>query len=92
MDLKCFHPDIERIADGPCAYPEGRFSGAGIVMCAGGRTYFTCAWVLVNLLRRLGCRLPIEVWYRGRHEMSDVMRRLLESDRQMHERVQEVWS
>lgn len=79
MDLKRYHPDIARIAETPCEYPENQFSGTGIVVCAGGRTYFTCAWVLVNLLRRLGCRLPIEVWYRGRHEMSDVMRLMLES-------------
>ena len=77
--LDRYHEDIARIAQSPCPYPEGRFSGAGIVTCAGGRTYYTCAWVLVNLLRRLGCRLPIEVWYRGRAEMSDGMRRLLES-------------
>ena len=79
MELDRYHSDIARIAEGPCDYPKGRFSGVGIVTCAGGRTYFTCAWVLVNLLRRLGCQLPVEVWYRGRHEMSDTMRGLLES-------------
>jgi len=79
MNLNHYHHGITQIAEGPCEYPEGRFSGAGIVTCAGGRTYFTCAWVLVNLLRRLGCTLPVEVWYRGRREMNDSMRRLLES-------------
>ncbi|NQT93200.1 MAG: hypothetical protein HQ559_10600 [Lentisphaerae bacterium] len=79
MDIKHYHPQIASIAETPCEYPKNRFFGAGIVICAGGRTYFTCAWVLVNMLRRLGCRLPIEVWYRGRHEMSNVMRRMLES-------------
>jgi hypothetical protein len=79
MNLGLYHRDIASIADGPCEYPKGRFSGAGIVLCAGGRTYFTCAWVLTNLLRHLGCGLPIEVWYRGRQEMNDEMRRLLES-------------
>ena len=77
LDLYC--SDIDHLVDGQCAYPGGRFSGSGIVTCAGGRTYFTCGWVLVNLLRRLGCRLPIEVWYRGRQEMNDTMRALLES-------------
>jgi hypothetical protein len=38
------------------------FSGRGIVICAGGVTYYTCAWVLIRLLRSLGCILPIEVW------------------------------
>ncbi len=28
----------------------------------------TCAWVLIRMLRRVGCRLPIQVWYRGAAE------------------------
>lgn len=39
------------------------FSGKGIVICAGGIRYFTCAWVNINLLRKKGCVLPIELWY-----------------------------
>ncbi|MBN8625806.1 MAG: hypothetical protein J0M17_09980 [Planctomycetes bacterium] len=42
-------------------YPQG-FQGRGIVTCAGGPRYLACAWVLIRTLRRLGCRLPIEVW------------------------------
>lgn len=42
-----------------------RFSGRGIVICAGGVNYFTCAWININMLRRNGCTLPIEVWYSG---------------------------
>jgi len=49
------------------SYP-GIFDGRGIVICAGGRTYFTCAWVLIRMLRHLGCSLPVQVWYRGPHE------------------------
>lgn len=45
-------------------YPS-RFSGRGIVICAGGVNYFTCAWVNINMLRKNGCQLPIEVWYSG---------------------------
>lgn len=41
----------------------GGFKGKGIVICAGGLRYFTCAWVNISLLRRYGCTLPIEVWY-----------------------------
>src|SRR5262245_64363976 len=52
-------------------YPEKRFSGRGIVICGGGETYFACAWVCIGMLRRLGCVLPIELWYRGRAEMKD---------------------
>lgn len=38
------------------------FDGKGIVICAGGPKYNTCAWVLIRMLRKLGCHLPIEVW------------------------------
>jgi hypothetical protein len=59
-------------------YPAGRFAGAGIVIVAGGAVHFTNAWVCLSVLRRvLGCRLPIEVWYLGRHEMSPRMIELL---------------
>lgn len=49
-------------------YPDV-FNGKGIVLCAGGIKYFTCAWICIQQLRRLGCKLPIEVWYIG-HELS----------------------
>jgi alpha 1,2-mannosyltransferase len=45
-------------------YPE-EFTGRGIVICAGGMAYTTCAWVCISILRKLGCLLPIEVWYDG---------------------------
>ena len=77
--LDKYHTAIAEIADAPRPYPAARFSGAGIVTCAGGSTYFTCGWVLVNTLRSLGCQLPIEVWYRSRAEMSPRMKDLMES-------------
>ncbi len=52
----------------PCS---DRSEGRGIVICAGGPIYNVCAWVTINMLRRLGCKLPIEVWYRGFHECDD---------------------
>jgi hypothetical protein len=53
-------------------------SGKGIVTCAGGLRLFTCAYVLVRVLREtLGCRLPIQFWYFGGEELSPVMRKLL---------------
>ena len=58
-------------------YPAG-FSGRGIVICAGGFRYFTAAWVCINMLRRLGCRLPIQVWHLDASEMGSDMRKLLE--------------
>ena len=59
-------------------YPKGRFTGQGIVICAGGPALFTNAYVLVHVLRNaLRCRLPIEVWYFGRPELSPRMASLL---------------
>lgn len=46
-------------------YPEEQFEGQGIVMCAGGISYFTCAWICISNLRNLGCTLPVELWYLG---------------------------
>jgi hypothetical protein len=51
-------------------YP-GAFSGRGIVICAGGLKYSPSAWVLIRMLRHLGCSLPIEVWYRGDEERDE---------------------
>ena len=63
----------------PPAYPEGRYEGRGIVICAGGARLFTCAYVAIGILRRvLGCTLPIEVWHLGAAEIGPPMRRLLE--------------
>jgi hypothetical protein len=62
----------------PERYPDGRFDGRGIVICAGGKRYFTCAWVLIAILRRVHrSALPIQVWHLGRREMSQEMRLLL---------------
>ena len=58
-------------------YPVGRFEGRGIVLCSGGVTYFTGAWVTINILRQLGCNLPIEVWHLGREEFDRPMEELL---------------
>ena len=64
-------------ADPP--FPEDRFAGRGIVICAGGARLFTCAWVAIALLRRrLACALPIEVWHLGTEELGPPMRGLLE--------------
>ena len=58
-------------------YPAERFAGRGIVICGGGAKYFPCTWVCVNMLRQLGCTLPIEVWHLGDEEMDAEMRALL---------------
>ena len=60
-------------------YPADTYAGTGIVTVAGGPRYYTCAWVLLSLLRdELGCRLPIEVWHLGPAEMSPEMARALQ--------------
>jgi len=45
-----------------------RFHSRGIVICAGGVRYLTCAWVLIKQLRSTGCQLPIQVWHRDAAE------------------------
>ncbi len=57
-------------------YPA-HFEGRGIVVCAGGITYFTNAWICINMLRDLGCRLPIQLWYRNHREITEPMKALV---------------
>src|SRR6185369_8508484 len=57
-------------------YPE-EFRGRGIIICGGGLKYFTCAWVCIHMLRRGGCRLPIELWHLGPGEMTSEMAALV---------------
>ena len=54
-----------------------RHQGRGIVICGGGPKYFTPAWVCINMLRRLGCSLPIQLWHLGEAECDDRMRALV---------------
>lgn len=55
--------------------PQGE---RGIVTSGGGAKYFTAAYVLVSVLRKLGCTLPVEWWHIGPQEMDPYMRRLAE--------------
>jgi hypothetical protein len=60
----------ERGAD----YPAERFSGRGLVVCAGGPRMLTNAYVLMRLLReRLDCSLPTEIWHLGPREMPQLL-------------------
>lgn len=56
-------------------YPGG-YSGQGVVICAGGYKYFTCAWILISMLRKQGCILPIELWYSDGELSGDMIVRL----------------
>lgn len=61
-------------------YPQRKFQGRGIIIGAGGSTYFGCAWSSVASLRASGCTLPIQFWYLGREEMDS---RMIELARQI---------
>lgn len=61
------------------AYPAEKYSGRGIVICAGGLGYFARAWVCIRMLRQFGCTLPVEVWHLGRAELDEAMEALLAS-------------
>jgi hypothetical protein len=58
-------------------YPSDRFSGRGILICAGGLRYFTNAYVCASVLRLTGCTLPIQFWHLGPAELTDEMRHLV---------------
>lgn len=60
-----FHAELERTRGVP--YPEGRFSGRGVVIYAGGWRQLPGVYITARMLRDAGhnCRLPIEVWYIG---------------------------
>lgn len=58
----------------PC---PNAFRGRGIVICGGGTRYFTNAWVCLNMLRRLGCALPVQLWHRGAFEMEEAMKAIV---------------
>jgi hypothetical protein len=47
----------------------GSYSGRGITICGGGTKYLPSVWVAVNMLRRVGCTLPIQLWHLGRAEL-----------------------
>jgi hypothetical protein len=57
-------------------YPETS-SGRGIVIVGGGIKYYPSAWVCINMLRKNGCTLPIELWHLGSAEMTLEMEALL---------------
>ncbi|MDR3520858.1 MAG: hypothetical protein P4L54_04490 [Acidocella sp.] len=70
---------VAAMEEQPPVYPAGRFAGRGIVICAGGPRYFTCAFVLLHVLRHaLGCQLPVQVWHLGVQELSSAMVGLLQ--------------
>ncbi|HYF35004.1 MAG TPA: glycosyltransferase family 9 protein [Prosthecobacter sp.] len=61
---------------GAAQQPESVGEGRGIVICAGGTSYFANAWILVQLLRHHGCELPIELWAFDEQEFDGAMQML----------------
>lgn len=58
--------------------PSEPKAGRGIVIAAGGIKFQIGAWVTINMLRKLGCTLPVEVWYLGIGEYNAAWERLVE--------------
>jgi len=54
------------------------YTGRGIVICGGGIRLFTSAWVCINMLRKLGCALPIQLWHLGDKEMDARMKAIVQ--------------
>jgi alpha 1,2-mannosyltransferase len=83
-DLKLITKNWKDYVNNIPSYPDN-FEGAGIVICAGGVNYFTCCWVLVNMLRKEHkCKLPIQVWYVGNEMTQEVIDSLKELDVSCH--------
>src|SRR5690242_20180037 len=66
----------EAFTAGIGTYP-GTYHGRGIVVCGGGTTYFTNAWIALSLLRHVGCTLPVQLWYLGPGELDSYMEELV---------------
>lgn len=67
---------LDRAARAQHAPPQ-RLAGRGIIIWGGGVKYFPSAWVCINMLRRLGSKMSIQLWHLGKEEMSDEMAVLL---------------
>lgn len=61
---------IRELKKGQFVYPEGKFSGKGIVVAAGGTKYLTNAFVTLSILRWHGCTLPVQLWHIGQEEIT----------------------
>lgn len=76
IEMNAFRRKGERFLKNVPRYPGG-FQGRGIVICGGGTRFFTNAWVCINMLRKLGSSLPIQLWYLGRQELDERMEALV---------------
>lgn len=58
---------------------NAKYRGRGIIICAGGEKYLSCAWVCIRRLQDLNCKLPIQIWFLGRTELSAKTQRLFQA-------------
>lgn len=70
---------LDQAARATLRSPRPNEDGRAIVTCAGGATYFACGWIMVYVLRQLGCLLPVEWWHIGREELDPRMAELAQS-------------
>ncbi len=66
----------ERFLRGIPSCPK-TYKGRGVLICGGGVRYFVNAWVCVNMLRKMGCKLPVQLWHLGPGEIDEEMRALM---------------
>ncbi len=80
MNGEAFYRDLLRSAsENFPPYPEGRYIGRGIVICAGGLKHLSNAYICMRFLRGFTC-LPIELFYAGGAEMPPRVAGLLRQD------------
>jgi hypothetical protein len=56
----------DEIRQGMAAFKAPAYSGGegrGIVICGGGQRFFASTYATIKVIRRVGCTLPIELWY-----------------------------
>lgn len=66
---------IDTIVENLPEYPD-KFQGKGLVMVAGKERYLTCAWVALNIAKRNGFSLPVEVFHLGEKELQPLWRKV----------------
>lgn len=80
MNGEAFYRDLlQRSCASFPAYPEGRYRGRGIVLCAGGPRHLSNAYVCLKFLRTF-THLPVELFYAGEIEMPEAVLHLLRQD------------
>lgn len=72
FEVEAYRKLMQEFLKKPNPFP-GHFKGRGIVTCAGG-SYLAGSWVNINVLRKLGCTLPIQLWYLGDIEIGPNVR------------------